>query len=98
MAREIFEETGLIEVILWPLFDTASKIEGNIITHLSVFEVQVLGDADWVSNKNMMDNESIREYQWIDRNAFEEIPKEDFMDERIFKILEKYFELSGNSR
>ncbi len=59
--------------------------------------VDVLGDGSDVSNKNMMDDESIREYRWIDRDAFETIPKEDFIDERIFKILERYFELSGIS-
>lgn len=91
LAREIFEETWLIEVVLWPLFDTVPKIERNTIIHLSVFEVQVLGDGAWVSNKNMMDDESIKEYRWIDRDAFETIPKEDFMDDRIYRVLEKYF-------
>lgn len=93
LAREIFEETGLSDLILWQLFDTFPQIIGNIATLLSVYTVEVLGDSSQVSNKNMMDNESIREYQWIDKNSFETIPKEDFMDERIFRVLEKYFSL-----
>lgn len=97
LAREIFEETGLADVILWQLFDTFAQITGNTATLLSVYIVEVLGDGSQVSNKNMMDDESIREYRWIDRDALKTIPKEDFIDERIFKILERYFELSGIS-
>jgi hypothetical protein len=55
--------------------------------------VEVLSDGSQVSNENMMEDESIREYRWIDKNAFDEIPKEDFMDERIYRVLEKYFSL-----
>lgn len=90
LAREIFEETGLSDVILWQLFDTFPQIIGNTTTLLSVYMVEVLGDGSEGNNKNMMDDESIREYRWIDRDAFYQIPKEDFMDERIYRILEKY--------
>lgn len=93
LAREIFEETGLSDVILWQLFDTFPQIIGNTTTLLSVYMVEVLGDGSHASNKNMMEDESIREYQWIDWDAFHRIPKEDFMDERIYRVLEKYFSL-----
>ncbi len=91
LVREIFEETGLSDVILWQLFGTFPQITGNTTTLLSIYMVEVWGDGSDVSNKNMMDDESIREYRWIDENSFEAILKEDFIDERIYCILEKYF-------
>lgn len=89
IKREIFEETNLKNIILLNFLDIYPKYYDEYISMLFLFEFEVINYDD-ISNINIEKDETISEYIWINKEDLYKINKSEFVDERIYSILEKY--------
>lgn len=93
LKREIFEETNIKNFVLEDIFDIFSKIYDNKNSILLVFICSINMKNEDISNKNIEKGENIKDYTWISKKDFEKLEKLDFIDDRIYNIIEKYYGL-----
>lgn len=93
LKREIFEETNIENFLLEDIFGIFPKIYDNKNSLLVVFVVYVDSKKEIISNKNIQNDEEIMNYTWISKWKFKKLQKSDFVDERIFNVLRKYYDL-----
>lgn len=91
LQREIFEETNLVDAVIGKLFDLVVKIDNDIVNLLLVFEVILEENQSNIGNKNNIADESIKDYTWINKNDFLSMEADNFIDNRIYTVLLKFF-------
>lgn len=91
LKREVFEETNIQNFTIKDVFDIFPKYYTDHISCLLVFVIYVDSFNQVISNKNIQENENIGDYVWIDKNIFSQLQKKDFVDERIYNVLKRYF-------
>lgn len=91
LKREVFEEANIQNFTIKDVFDIFPKNYTDHISCLLVFVIYVDSFNQVISNKNIQENENIGDYVWIDKNIFSQLQKKDFVDERIYNVLKRYF-------
>ncbi|PID86577.1 hypothetical protein CSB08_00140 [Candidatus Gracilibacteria bacterium] len=94
IKREIYEETNISEnnIVIANVIDLVPKYYETHISVLVLFLVELKSyDNVFLSNKNLKNDELIKDYKWISYEDFKKIKVDDFIDERIYNIIYNYF-------